>query len=102
MVSRMPRTRALRAAPPTLTRRRGRPRVHRESWTKINVILFNRQLVFLRQFAGAIRRTTGKSLNRAQIIRALIDALRDCRSKITFAQSEADLTRTLARKLNGD
>jgi hypothetical protein len=75
--------------------------VHRESWTKINVVLFHRQLVFLRRFSGAIRRTTGKTLNRAQIIRALIDALRDCRSKLTAAQSEADLTRTLTRKLNG-
>ena len=84
-----------------MSRRRGRPRVHRDRWTKISVVLFNRQLVFLRRFAGAIQRTTGKSLNRAQIIRALIDALRDCRSKLTAAQSEADLARTLTRKLNG-
>src|SRR5688500_15123822 len=97
----MARSRTARVASSTVSRRRGRPRVRRESWTKINVVLFNRRLLFHRGFAGAIRRTTGKTLNRAQIIRALIDALRDCRSKLTATQSEADLARTLTRKLNG-
>ena len=37
------------------TRRPGRPPVHEEAWTKVTVVLFNRQIVFLDRLAANIR-----------------------------------------------
>src|SRR4051794_12090990 len=49
---------------------RGRPPVHRESWSKVSVVLFDRQIVHLDRLATDIRGRSGKILNRAEIIRA--------------------------------
>ena len=35
-------------ARPLQGRRPGRPPIHAEAWTKVTVVLFNRQIVFLR------------------------------------------------------
>ena len=56
---------------PTGTRRPGRPPVHEEAWTKVTVVLFNRQIVFLDRLAANIRAQSGAAISRAQLIRAL-------------------------------
>jgi hypothetical protein len=78
---------------------RGRPPVHSESWSKVSVVLFDRQIVHLDRLATDIRGKTGKVLNRAEIIRALIDGLIDSRMDITTTGSEADLRGRIARRL---
>ena len=74
--------------------------MHRERWSKVNVLLFDRQVSFLRELSLSIRKTTGISINRTQIIRALVDALTRCRRKFSTVRSEADLARMLTRRLN--
>jgi hypothetical protein len=78
---------------------RGRPPVHRETWSKVSVVLFDRQIVHLDRLATDIRGRSGKILNRAEIIRALIDGLIDSGMDVTAAASEADLRGRLARRL---
>ncbi|HEY2904606.1 MAG TPA: hypothetical protein VGJ29_01820 [Vicinamibacterales bacterium] len=78
---------------------RGRPPVHSESWSKVSVVLFDRQIVHLDRLATDIRGKSGKVLNRAEIIRALIDGLIDSRMDITATGSEADLRARIARRL---
>src|SRR5712692_10949845 len=78
---------------------RGRPPVHRESWSKVSVVLFNRQIVHLDRLATDIRGKSGKVVNRAEIIRALIDGLIDSGMDITATGSEADLRSRVARRL---
>jgi len=78
---------------------RGRPPVHNETWSKVSVVLFDRQILHLDRLATDIRGTSGKVLNRAEIIRALIDGLIDSRMDITSAGSEADLRARVARRL---
>ena len=78
---------------------RGRPPVHRESWSKVSVVLFDRQIVHLDRVTTDIRGKTGKVVNRAEIIRALIDGLIDSGMDITSAASEADLRARVARRL---
>jgi hypothetical protein len=78
---------------------RGRPPVHRETWSKVSVVLFDRQIVHLDRLATDIRGQSGKTLNRAVIIRALIDGLIDSGMDVTGAASEADLRGRLARRL---
>jgi len=77
----------------------GRPPVHSETWSKVSVVLFDRQIHQLDRLAIDIRGKTGKVLNRAEIIRALIDGLIDSGMDITAAASEADLRGRVARRL---
>jgi len=77
----------------------GRPPVHSETWSKVSVVLFDRQIVQIDRLAHGVRNTGGKVLNRAEIIRALIDGLIDSGMDITSASSEADLRGRVARRL---
>lgn len=79
----------------------GRPPVHHETWSKVSVVLFDRQILHLDRLAGEIRGKSGKMLNRAEIIRALIDGLIDSGMDITATGSEADLRAHVARRLGG-
>ena len=80
-------------------RRPGRPPVHDEAWTKVTVVLFNRQIVFLDRLAANIRAQSGAAISRAQLIRALVDAVSDGDVDLTAARSEADLKATVLARL---
>ena len=84
---------------PQQKRRPGRPPVHDEAWTKVTVVLFNRQIVFLDRLAANIRAQSGAAISRAQLIRALLDAVADADVDLTSATSEADLKATLLARL---
>jgi hypothetical protein len=72
--------------------------VHQESWSKVSVVLFDRQIAHLDVF-GEKRGTNRAALNRAAIIRALIDGLIDSGMDLTAVTSEADLRARVARRL---
>src|SRR6476620_9747747 len=78
---------------------RGRPPVHQETWSKVSVVLFDRQIVHLDRLATDIRGKSGKVVNRAEIIRALIDGFIDSGMDVTATGSEADLRARVARRL---
>lgn len=80
--------------------RRGRPRTHREAWTKVSVVMFERQVLELDRLTTAIRSKTGANLTRAEVIRALLDALSESRLDITSILSGAQLKRLLTQKLS--
>lgn len=61
-------------------------------------MLFNRQIVFLDRLAASIRARTGAAISRAQLIRALLDALAGAGVDLTASRSEADLTATLLER----
>jgi hypothetical protein len=84
---------------PVQGRRPGRPPVHDEAWTKVTVVLFNRQIVFLDRLAANIRAQSGAAISRAQLIRALLDAVADADVDLTSAMSEADLKATILARL---
>jgi hypothetical protein len=78
---------------------RGRPPVHQETWSKVSVVLFDRQVLQLDKLSSRARDTNGRVLNRAEIIRALIDGLLDSGMDVAAAASEADLRARVARRL---
>ncbi len=80
-------------------RRPGRPPIHDEAWTKVTVVLFDRQIAFLDQLAGTIRSNTGATMSRAQIIRAFVDSIRDAGVDLSGATSEADLRAVVTARL---
>jgi hypothetical protein len=84
---------------PTGTRRPGRPPVHDEAWTKVTVVLFNRQIVFLDRLAANIRAQSGAAISRAQLLRSLVDAVADADIDLTTSTSEADLKTTILARL---
>lgn len=80
--------------------KRGRPRTHREAWTKVSVVMFERQVLELDRLTTAIRTNTGANLTRAEVIRALLDALTESPLDVTSVLSGAQLKRILAQKLS--
>ena len=85
--------------PAARSRKPGRPPVHEEAWTKVTVVLFNRQIVFLDRLAANIRAQSGAAISRAQLIRALLDAVADADVDLTAATSEADMKATILARL---
>lgn len=80
-------------------KRRGRRPTHTEQWTKVTVVLFDRQIVFLDRLGADIRAASGGAISRAHVIRALIDALSESDLDLTGTRSEADLTSILTARL---
>jgi hypothetical protein len=65
----------------------------------VSVVLFDRQILQLDRLAHDGRTAESKALNRAEIIRALIDGLIDSGMDISNSASEADLRGRIARRL---
>jgi hypothetical protein len=82
------------------TARRGPPRTHRQAWTKVSVVMFERQVLELDRLTATIRSKTGANLTRAEIIRALLDALNESRLDVTSIVSGAQLKRLVSQKLS--
>jgi hypothetical protein len=94
---------AARTARRTIKRtraRRGRPRTHREPWTKVSVVMFERQVLELDRLTTTIRGKTGAHLTRAEVIRGLLDALSESRLDVTTVTSGAQLKSILTEKLS--
>ena len=83
----------------TKQKRRGRRPSHTEHWTKVTVVLFDRQIVFLDRLSADIRAASGVAISRAHVIRALIDALSESDLDLTGTRSEADLKAILTARL---
>jgi hypothetical protein len=82
-----------------LPKKRGRRPSHTEQWTKVTVVLFDRQIVFLDRLCADIRATSGVAVSRAHVIRALIDGLSESDIDLTGTRSEADLRALISARL---
>ena len=65
----------------------------------MSVVLFDRQIQHLDRLATGLKGTSGKTMNRAEIIRALIDGLLESGMDLKGAPSEAALRARVARRL---
>ena len=81
------------------TRPRGRPVSHEEPTTKATVVLYNRQIARLDRLAAEIRERSGNVVNRADIIRAVLEAVEDSKLDLTGATSAEDVRRLVLGKL---
>ena len=75
----------------------GRPVTHLEGWSRVTIVLMNRQIVYLDRLSADIRARTGAVVKRTEIIRALIDSLAESSTDLTAVRTEADLRRLLRR-----
>ena len=78
---------------------RGRPVIHDDTWSKVSVVLFDRQIDRLDEVVNRVRRRTGTLVTRAALIRAVIDAVLDSNFELTAIDSERDLRHRLAKML---
>lgn len=83
-------------APAAPASRRGRRPSHDEHWTKVTVVLMDRQVTFLDRLAADIRAASGAAVSRAHLIRALIDALSESDLDLTATRSERELKQLLS------
>jgi phosphoribosylamine-glycine ligase len=74
--------------------------MHTESWTKVTVVLFDRQIAYLDGVVQAIRARSGASISRAQLIRALVDAACEAHVDLSVGGSEAELRAALVERLS--
>jgi hypothetical protein len=75
-----------------------------EKYTKATVPLFDRQIAALDEIRAAIKRRTGASVMRAEIIRAALDAVLEAKIDLTSVRQEPefkneDLKRLIAVRL---
>jgi len=61
-----------------------------EKYTKATVPLFDRQIASLDEMRAAIKRRTGASVMRAEIIRAALDALLEAKIDLTSVRPEPE------------
>jgi hypothetical protein len=80
-------------------RRPGRPPVHDEAWTKVTVVLFDRQIGFLDRLTASMRLRNGRAVSRAQLIRAFVDSIDEANLDLTALASERDLKQALVERL---
>ena len=78
--------------------RRGRRPSHAEHWTKVTVVLMDREIVFLDRLGADIRLASGAAIGRAPLIRALIDALAASDLDLTASRSESDVTAAVSER----
>jgi hypothetical protein len=77
----------------------GRPKEHEEPYTKATVVLRNSQIVQLDRLSTEIRSKTGGVVQRAQLIRAVVDAVLGSGLDLTDAYDEEGIRVTVARRL---
>ena len=73
----------------------GRPILHSEGWSKVTVVLLDRQVAHLDRLAADIRQNTGRAISRAEILRALIEFTSRSGADLTTATSEEEIVSRL-------
>jgi hypothetical protein len=82
-----------------LKRSRGRPVEHKEEWSKITVVLLDKQIHWLDKLASEIRLNTKIAVSRAELIRATIAAVEESELDISQLRNEKDIKNFLLEKL---
>lgn len=78
---------------------RGRPLEHKENWSKVTVVLLDKQIHWLDQLASTIRLNTKAAVSRAELIRAAIAAIEESEIDLSNIGSEKAIKNLLLEKL---
>ena len=73
----------------------GRPPALLDQWSRVTMVLYDRQIIFLDRLITDIRASTGAIVKRTDIVRALIDGLIESNLDLTSVRDEADLKRLI-------
>ncbi|MGH9443112.1 MAG: hypothetical protein ACRD16_12650 [Thermoanaerobaculia bacterium] len=75
----------------------GRPPALLDQWSRVTMVLYDRQIIFLDRLITDIRASTGAIVKRTDIVRALIDGLIESNIDLTSVKDESDLKRLIGR-----
>lgn len=78
---------------------RGRPQEHKETWSKITVVLLDKQIHWLDQLASTIRLNTKSAVSRAELIRSTIAAIEESGIDLSQLGNEKDIKEVILQKL---
>jgi hypothetical protein len=78
---------------------RGRPLEHKEEWTKVTVVLLDKQIHWLDKLATEIRFNTKVAISRAEILRAMINAVEESGIDLSEIISEDDIKNKLLKNI---
>lgn len=78
---------------------KGRPLEHKEEWTKVTVVLLDRQIHWLDHLALDIRHNTKVAVSRAELIRSLIAAVEESKVDLSRLGNENGIKDFLLEKL---
>lgn len=78
---------------------RGRPLEHKEGWSKVTVVILDKQIHWLDQLASTIRLNTKAAISRAELIRAAIAAIEESNIDLSHVGSEQAMKDMLLEKL---
>lgn len=78
---------------------RGRPQEHKESWSKITVVLLDKQIHWLDQLTSTIRLNTKSAVSRAEFIRAIIAAIEESEIDLSHLKNEIMIKDFILEKL---
>ena len=70
-----------------------------QPYVKATVVLRTDQVVFLDRVCSDIRARSGAAIARAELIRALVDALAEANLDVTSARTESELRGLFSRKM---
>jgi hypothetical protein len=73
----------------------GRPPALLDQWSRVTMVLYDRQIIFLDRLITDIRASTGAIVKRTDIVRALIDGLIESEIDLTSVKDEGDLKRLI-------
>lgn len=73
----------------------GRPPALLDQWSRVTMVLYDRQIIFLDRLITDIRASTGAIVKRTDIVRALIDGLIESGIDLTSVKNEGDLKRLI-------
>jgi len=85
------------------TREPGRPNrlgVEGRDWRKVNVVLTTEEILWLDRLALDIRQKTGSAVSRAELIRAVVDAVMESGLDLTVEASESAVKSAVSAALN--
>lgn len=74
---------------------------HTESYSKQTVVLFDRQLGFLRHLQADVQTATGKKVSISEMLRALVEVLEAAGVEPDEAAGEEELKRALLQRMGG-
>lgn len=84
---------------PKVKQSRGRPVEHQEEWSKITVVLLDKQIHWLDQLASTIRLNTKTAISRAELIRAILAAIEESGIDLSQLRGENDIKNILLDRL---
>jgi hypothetical protein len=81
--------------PVPVSKARGRPQMHQDDWEKVTVVLLRKQIHWLDSLAADIRFNNKSAFSRSELLRAMIEAVKESGLDLHNVTNEEELKNLL-------